>query len=103
MSKFIDSYLAGISDSKAVAIFMQVITKNNIEKIGRWSEISLMIKTLFEDTVVLFVKMLSISVVECAVILVGFVIIGRKPKAKSNSMNWAVTESDGIHASVDPN
>ena len=29
VSKFIDSYLAGISDSKAVAIFTQVITKNN--------------------------------------------------------------------------
>ena len=46
-----------------------------------------MIKPLFENTVVLFVKMLSISVAECAVILVGFVIIGRKPKAKSDSMN----------------
>ena len=46
-----------------------------------------MIKPLFEDIVVLFVKMLSISVTECAVILVGFVIIGRKPKAKSDSMN----------------
>ena len=41
-----------------------------------------MIKPLYEDTVVLFVKMLSISVVECAVILVGLVITGRKPKAK---------------------
>ena len=48
---------------------------------------SLMIKPFFEDTVVLFVKMLSISVAECAVILVGFVIIGRKLKAKSDSMN----------------
>ena len=46
-----------------------------------------MIKPLFENTVVLFVKMLSISVAECAVILMGFVIIGRKPKAKSDSMN----------------
>ena len=46
-----------------------------------------MIKPLFEDTVVLFLKMLSISVAECAGILVGFVIIGRKPKAKSDSMN----------------
>ena len=46
-----------------------------------------MIKPFFEDTVVLFVKMLSISVAECAVILVGFVIIDRKPKAKSDSMN----------------
>ena len=44
-----------------------------------------MIKPLFKDTVVLFIKMLSINVAECAVILVGFVI--RKPKAKSNSMN----------------
>ena len=32
-----------------------------------------MIKPFFEDTVVLFVKMLSISVAECAVILVGIV------------------------------
>ena len=39
-----------------------------------------MIKPLFEDTVVLFVKMLSISVAECAEILVGFVIIGRNQK-----------------------
>ena len=46
-----------------------------------------MIKPFFEDTVVLFVKMLSVSVAECAVILVGFVIIGRKLKAKSDSMN----------------
>ena len=46
-----------------------------------------MIKPFFEDTVVLFVKMLSISVAECAVILGGFVIIGRKLKAKSDSMN----------------
>ena len=46
-----------------------------------------MIKPFLEDTVVLFVKMLSISVGECAVILVGFVIIGRKLKAKSDSMN----------------
>ena len=45
-----------------------------------------MIKPFFEDIVVLFVKMLSISVAECAVILVG-VIIGRKLKAKSDSMN----------------
>ena len=29
-----------------------------------------MVKPFFEDTVVLFVKMLSISVAECAVILV---------------------------------
>ena len=38
-----------------------------------------MIKPFFEDTVVLFLKMLSIrlSVPQCAVILVGFVIIGR--------------------------
>ena len=36
-----------------------------------------MIKPLFEDTVVLFLKMLSISIPERAVILVGFVIIGR--------------------------
>ena len=42
-----------------------------------------MIKPFVEDTVVLFVKMLSISVTECA----GFVIIGRKPKAKRDSMN----------------
>ena len=46
-----------------------------------------MIKPPFEDTVVLFVKMLSMSVAECAVTLVGFVIFGRKPKAKSDSMN----------------
>ena len=46
-----------------------------------------MIKPFFEDTVVLFMKMLSISVAECAVILVGFVIIGRKLKAKSDSMS----------------
>ena len=46
-----------------------------------------MIKPFFEDTVVLFVKMFSISITECAVILVGFVIIGRKLKAKSDSMN----------------
>ena len=46
-----------------------------------------MIKPFFEDTAVLFVKMLSISVAECAVILVGFVIIGSKLKAKSDSMN----------------
>ena len=32
-------------------------------------------------------KMFSISVAKCAVILVGFVIIGRKLKAKSDSMN----------------
>ena len=44
-------------------------------------------KPFFEDTVVLFVKMLSISVAECVVILVGFVIIDRKLKAKSDSMN----------------
>ena len=36
-----------------------------------------MIKPFFEDTVVLFLKMLSISVPQCAVIRVGFVIIGR--------------------------
>ena len=46
-----------------------------------------MIKPLLEDSVVLFVKMLPISVAECAVILVGFVIIGRKPRAKSDSLN----------------
>ena len=46
-----------------------------------------MIKQFLEDTVKLFVKLLSISVAECAVILVGFVIIGRKLKAKSDSMN----------------
>ena len=46
-----------------------------------------MIKPFFEDIVVLFVKILSISVAECAVIHVGFVIIGRKLKAKSDSMN----------------
>ena len=46
-----------------------------------------MIKPLYGDNVVLFVKMLSISVAEYAVILVGLVIIGRKPKAKSDSMN----------------
>ena len=34
-----------------------------------------MIKPFFEYTVVLFVKMLSISVAECAVILLGFVVI----------------------------
>ena len=32
-----------------------------------------MIKPFFEDTVVLFVKMLSINVAECAVILVDIV------------------------------
>ena len=76
MSKFIDSFLSGISDSKAVAVFMQVIAKT-IAKMGRESELSLMIKPFFDDTVVLFLKMLSISVPECAVILVGFLIIDR--------------------------
>ena len=33
-----------------------------------------MIKPFFEDTVLLFLEMLSISVPECAVILVGFVL-----------------------------
>ena len=52
-----------------------------------------MIKPCLEHTVkLLFVKMLSISVPECAVILVGFVINGRKLKAKSDSMNRAGTE-----------
>ena len=46
-----------------------------------------MIKPIYGDNVALFVKMLSISVVECAVIIVGLVIISRKPKAKSDSMN----------------
>ena len=46
-----------------------------------------MIKPFFEDIVVLFVKILSIRVAECAVIRVGLVIIGRKLKAKSDSMN----------------
>ena len=46
-----------------------------------------MIKQFLEDTVKLFVNMLSTSVAECVVILVGFVIIGRELKAKSDSMN----------------
>ena len=41
---------------------------------------------------VLFVNMLSISVAECAVMRVGFVIIGRKPYEKRASKNCAVIE-----------
>ena len=43
-----------------------------------------MIKPFFVDTVALFAKILSISVAERDVIRVGFVIIGRKLKAKSD-------------------
>ena len=66
-----------------------VALRSHTCNMGRWSEMSLKIIPFTLESIlsILLVKILSIRVAVCSVILVGLVIIGQKEEVKSCSLN----------------
>ena len=74
-------------------VLFELGTERN-EKIGRWSEVSLTKRPQLTQSSRLFVKVLSIKVAECGVILVGLVISGTNIREYNTSRNVPVVSAD---------